>query len=113
MTGSNKASRLPSKQVSQSVQTPRVDFVPQLATANHFSSSEKPDNVAAPMSTPSVLQYGQMSAENASLLYSPQAGTGYNSIPMQQQSFAAGGTIPNGPAFNFNQPLQNYAESAW
>lgn len=95
------------------MQTPRVDFVPQMATTSHFSSSEKPDNVAAQMNSPSVLQYGQMSAENASLLYSPQADTGYNSMPMQQQSFAAGGAITNGPAFNFNQPLQNYAESAW
>lgn len=84
-----------------------------MATTSHFSTSEKPGNVAAQMNSPSVLQYGQMSAENAPLLYSSQAGAGYNSVPMQQQSFAAGGGITNGPAFNFNQPLQNYAESAW
>ena len=113
VAGSSKASRLPSQQVSQPVQSAHVDFVPQVATVNHFSGSENTGSMAAPMNSPSVLQYGQISAQNAALLYSPQAGTGYNTMPMQQQHFAAGGAIPNGTAYNFNQPLQNYAESAW
>jgi hypothetical protein len=67
--------------------------------------------MAAPIHSPSILQYGQLPTENASLLYSPEPGTGYNTIPLQ--SFAAGGAILNGTGFNFNQPLQTYAESAW
>lgn len=113
MAGSNKASRLSAQQVSQSAQSAHVDFVPQVATTNHFTSSENTGSMAAPMNSPSVLQYGQISAQNAALLYSPQAGTDFDIIPIQQQPFAAGGTIPNGTAYNFNQPLQNYAGSAW
>lgn len=69
--------------------------------------------MAGAMNSPSVLQYGQISAQNTPLLYSPPAGTGYNTMPMQQQPFAVGGVVPNGAAYNFNQPLQNYAGSAW
>lgn len=113
VAGSNKASRLPSKRVAQPIQATPGNFVPQGGTANHISGTEKPDSMAASMNSPSILQYGQLPAENASLLYSPESGTGYNTMPLQQQSFAAGGAILNGTAFNFNQPLQNYAESAW
>lgn len=113
MAGSNKTSLVPPKKASQSVHATRVDFSPRGADTNHVSGAKKPDSMAAPMSSPSILQYGQMSAENASLLYSPQDGTGYNSMPVQQQSFAAGGAILNGTTYNFNQPLQTYAESAW
>ena len=113
VAGSNKASRRPSKQVSQPVQATPENFVPQRGTANHLSGTEKPDSMAAPMNPPSILQYGNISAESAPLLYSPQAGTGYNTMTLEQQSFAAGGAILNGTAYNFNQPLQSYAESAW
>lgn len=113
VAGSNKASRLPSQQASQSVQAAHEDFVPELATVKHFPGQENTGNMAAPMNSPSVLQYGQMSSENTHLLYSPPAGTGYNTMSMQQQPFAVGGAIPNGAAYNFNQPLQNFAGSAW
>lgn len=113
MAGSNKASRLPSQQAAQPVQAAHEDFAPELATVKHFSGQENTGNMAAPMNSPSVLQYGQMSSQNTHLLYSPPAGTGYNTMPMQQQPFAVGGAIPNGAAYNFNQPLQNFAGSAW
>lgn len=113
VAGSNKASRRPSQMVSQSVQTSQEDFIPKLATANHFSGQENAGSMAAPMNSPTVMQYGQMSEEDHSLLYSPPAGTGYNTMPMQQQPFAVGGAITNGAAYNFNQPLQNFAGSAW
>lgn len=113
VAGSKETSRLPSKRTSHSVHATPADFDPQGATTNHLSGAEKPDSMAAPMSSSSILQYGHMSAENASLLYSPQDGTGYNNMPLQQQSFAAGSAILNGTTYNFNQPLQSYAESAW
>lgn len=112
VAGSNKASRVPSQQVSQPVKVAREDFVPQLAAVNNFSGKENTDSMAS-MNSPSVLQYGQMSSQNTPLLYSPPAGTEYNTIPMQQQAFAVGGAISNGAAYNFNQPLQTYAGSAW
>lgn len=113
MAGSNKASRLSSQQTSQPVQAAREDFVPKLETINRFSGQENTGSMAAPMNSPSVLQYGQMSAEDNPLMYSPPAGTGYNTMPMQQQPFVVGDAITSGAAYNFNQPLQNFAGSAW
>lgn len=112
MAGSNKASRLSSQQASQPVHAAREEFVPKLETVNHFSGQENTGSMTAPMNSPSVLQYGQMSAQDSPLLYSPPAGTGYNTMTMQQP-FAVGGAIPNAAAYNFNQPLQNFAGSAW
>lgn len=112
MAGSNKASRVPSQHVSQPVKVAREDFVPQLAAVNDFSGKENTGSMTS-MNSPSVLQYGQMSSQNTPLLYSPPAGTEYNTISMQQQPFAVGGAIPNAAAYNFNQPLQTYAGSAW
>lgn len=113
MAGSNKASRFPSQQDSQPVQAAHEDFVPELATVKHFPGQENTGSMTAPMNSPSVLQYGQMSSQDTHLLYSPPTGTGYNAMSMQQQPFAVGGAIPNGTAYNFNQPLQNFAGSAW
>ncbi|POS73183.1 zinc finger protein 664 [Diaporthe helianthi] len=113
VAGSNKASHVPSKKASKSVHATPVDFVQQGGTTKHVSRAENPDNMAAPMRSPSILQYAQISTENAPLLYSSQDRTEFATMPLQQQSYAAGGAILNETAYNFNQPLQNYAESAW
>lgn len=113
--GSNSATTLPMQQVSQPAQAPQLGFIRHSSNTNQFSSPGNPGSMAGAMNSPSLLQFGQMSAQNSPLLYGPQSGTQYDSVPaaMENNPFSAGGAIANGTAYGFNQPVPNYAGGAW